>query len=167
MMVAVLHEDFHKSQWCDQEVGWALGRGIPVATVRRTLEFERGVDGFMEEVQDILLDPSKSTGEWRAAQEIFRVAIRSVKPPELVRRALAEALVSSTSYENTRNLWAAVARQDQWEQPSLDRIKFAAQTNAQVYSAVVGERTLPELIGQLVDQYEPKPIDWASGETPF
>ncbi|WP_344004926.1 toll/interleukin-1 receptor domain-containing protein [Microbacterium paludicola] len=168
MMVAVLHDDFHKSQWCDQEVGWALGRGIPIATLRRSLEFERGTDGFLEEVQDIQLDPSRGTGEWRAAQEIFRAAIRSVKPPELVRRALAEALVASPSWENTRNLWSAIARQDQWEQASLDRIKFAVQTNRQVYDAMVGERQLTALVDELVQQYEPKPIDWSTGdETPF
>jgi hypothetical protein len=28
--VALLHDDFHKSQWCDQEVGWALARNIPL-----------------------------------------------------------------------------------------------------------------------------------------
>ena len=152
MMVAILHDDFHKSQWCDQEVGWALGRGIPIATLCRTLEFERGIDGFLEEVQDVQLDPSNGTGEWRAAQEIFRAAIRSVKPPELVRRALAEALIASPNFDNSRNLRPAVQRQDQWEQASLDRLKCAVQTNRQVYEAVVTERTLPDLISELVEQ---------------
>jgi hypothetical protein len=167
MMVAILHVDFHKSQWCDQEVGWALGRGIPIATLRRTPEFERGSDGFLEEVQDIRLDPSKGTGEWRAAQEIFRAAIRSVKQPELVRRSLAEALVASPSFENSRNLWPALQRQDQWEQASLDRLKYAVQTNRQVYDAVVAERSLPDLISELVEQREPKPMSWASDDSPF
>ena len=152
MMVAILHDDFHKSQWCDQEVGWALGRGIPIATLCRTLEFERGIDGFLEEVQDVQLDPSNGTGEWRAAQEIFRAAIRSVKPPEPVRRALAEALIASPNFDNSRNLRPAVQRQDQWEQASLDRLKCAVQTNRQVYEAVVTERTLPDLISELVEQ---------------
>lgn len=167
MMVAVLHEDFHNSQWCDQEVGWALGRGIPIATLRRTLEFERGADGFLEEFQDVQLDPAKGGGEWRAAQEIFRAAIRSVKPPELVRRALAEALVTSPSWDNSRNLWAAIARQEQWEQASLDRLKFAVQTNRQVYDANLGETALPDLINELVTQHEPKPSVWTTDETPF
>ena len=167
MLVAVLHEDFHKSQWCDQEVGWALGRGIPVATIRRTLDFERGIDGFMEEVQDIQLDPSKGTGEWRAAQEVFRAAVRSVKPPELVRRALAEAMVTSPNFENSRNLWPRIQRQEQWEQESLDRLKFAVQTNRQVYEANVAERRLPELIAELVEQFEPQPTTWNSDDTPF
>ncbi|SEI17122.1 MULTISPECIES: toll/interleukin-1 receptor domain-containing protein [unclassified Leifsonia] len=167
MMVAVLHDDFHTSQWCDQEVGWALGRGIPIATVRRTLEFDRGEDGFLEEVQDIQLDPGKASGEMRAAQEIFRAAIRTVKPPELVRRAIAEALVTSPSFENSRNLFPAIQRQDQWEQESLDRLKYAVQTNRQVYEARVTDQPLPALIQDIVDQYEPKPTVWTTEETPF
>ncbi|MDQ0575233.1 toll/interleukin-1 receptor domain-containing protein [Agromyces albus] len=167
ILVAVLHEDFHKSQWCDQEVGWALGRGVPVATLRRKLEFERGVDGFLEEVQDIQLDPTRGTGEWRAAEEIFRAVVRSVKPPELVRRALAEALVTSPSFDNTRKLWPAIFRHDQWEQESLDRIKFAVETNRQVYEADMSGVLLPKLVNELVQKFEPKPSGWADDETPF
>jgi len=166
MLVAIMHDDFHKSQWCDQEVGWALGREIVVATVRRA-GIERGQDGFLEEVQDIQWDPAKSTGEWRVAQEIFRAAIRAVKPPELVRRALAEALVASSSYDNTRNLWSAIERQDRWEGESLDRIKFAAETNSQVYAANVGTESVPDLIGALVARYDPSPASAVGDEVPF
>jgi hypothetical protein len=167
MMAPTLHDDFHKSQWCDQEVGWALGRGVPIATLRRSLEFDRGLDGFLAEFQDIQLDPSKGNGEWRAAQEIFRAAIRSVKPPELVRRALAEALITSPTFKNSQNLWPAIKRQDQWEQASLDRIKYAVQTNRQVYDAKIGEETLASLVSALVEQHEPKPFPWAADDSPF
>lgn len=165
MMVAVLHDDFHASEWCDQETGWALGREIPIATLRRGNDFERGKDGFLEEVQDIVIDLSRSTGEWRAAQEIFRAAIRSVKPPELVRRTLTEALVTSANYENTRKLWAAISRQEQWEVASLDRIRFAIETNRQVYEANVDGVMIPTLVEGLIDRFDPKPS--ADEEVPF
>ena len=166
MMVAVLHEDFHTSQWCDQEVGWALGRGIPIATVRRGDAFKRENDGFLEEVQDIVLDLTKSSGEWRAAREIFRAAIRSVKPPELVRRTIAEALVTSASFENSRNLWAPILRQEQWEPQSLDRIKYAVQTNRQVYEAHVDGVPMPALVNQLVEKFDPTPV-FTEDDVPF
>lgn len=166
MMVAVLHEDFHTSQWCDQEVGWALGRGIPIATVRRGDAFKRENDGFLEEVQDIVLDLTKSSGEWRAAREIFRAAIRSVKPPELVRRTIAEALVTSASFENSRNLWAPILRQEQWEPQSLDRIKYAVQTNRQVYEANVDGVPMPALVNQLVEKFDPTPV-FTEDDVPF
>lgn len=34
LLVALIHPNFIESEWCDQEVGYALGRGVPVFTVR-------------------------------------------------------------------------------------------------------------------------------------
>lgn len=165
MFVAVLHPEFHASQWCDQEVGWALGRAIPIATVRRNTEVERGHDGFLEEVQDIVLDPARGSGEWRVAEELFRAAIRSLKPPELVRRMIAEALVTSPNFDNTRRLWGVISRQEHWERESLDRLKYAVQTNRQVYDANVEGTLVPELVDALVEQFDPtSPYD---AENPF
>src|ERR1700710_268345 len=33
-MVALLHPDFHKSKWTDQEIGYAMGRDIPIFAVK-------------------------------------------------------------------------------------------------------------------------------------
>src|SRR5690606_30030135 len=46
--VAFLHPKFHESQWCDQEVGWALSRGIPILPVH-PVGFDRStaMDGFL------------------------------------------------------------------------------------------------------------------------
>lgn len=33
-VVALLHEGFHESKWTDQEIGYAMGRGVLVVTVR-------------------------------------------------------------------------------------------------------------------------------------
>jgi hypothetical protein len=33
-LVALLHPDFHQSKWTDQEIGFAMGRGLPVFAVR-------------------------------------------------------------------------------------------------------------------------------------
>lgn len=33
-LVALLHEKFHESKWTDQEIGFAMGRGVPVFSVR-------------------------------------------------------------------------------------------------------------------------------------
>lgn len=33
-LIALLHPDFHKSSWTDQEIGFAMGRGVPVCSVR-------------------------------------------------------------------------------------------------------------------------------------
>ena len=33
-LVALLHPEFHESNWTDQEIGFAMGRGVPVFSVR-------------------------------------------------------------------------------------------------------------------------------------
>ena len=33
-LVALLLENFHASNWTDQEIGFAMGRGVPVYSVR-------------------------------------------------------------------------------------------------------------------------------------
>jgi hypothetical protein len=33
-LVALLHAKFHESKWTDQEIGFAMGRGVPACTVR-------------------------------------------------------------------------------------------------------------------------------------
>lgn len=32
-LVAMLHSGFHKSDWTDQEIGFAMGRGVPVSSI--------------------------------------------------------------------------------------------------------------------------------------
>jgi TIR domain len=34
VLVALLHQDFHASNWTDQEIGFAMGRGVPTFPVR-------------------------------------------------------------------------------------------------------------------------------------
>jgi hypothetical protein len=65
-MVAVLHEKFHDSQWCDQEVGWAMGRGVPIMPVRRQPHTGQRFDGFLEEHQDCVIGPAAryGPGDW-------------------------------------------------------------------------------------------------------
>lgn len=46
-LVALIHPEFNDSPWCQQEVGWALGRGIPVLCIR----IGRDPQGFASRTQ--------------------------------------------------------------------------------------------------------------------
>lgn len=63
LLCAILTPDFYKSKWCDQEVGIALGRGIP------TLSIKKGADphGFIGKYQAI---KAKRTAD-AVAKDIF------------------------------------------------------------------------------------------------
>lgn len=155
VFVAILHSGFHQSQWCDQEVGWALGRGVPVLAVR-PVGIERR-DGFLEEHQDLLLTPDPDE-PW-VANQILETIVRDPRTNTLGVRALVEALVNSGSFNSTRYFFGLLHSEDAIEPEQLRRLEYAVQTNRQVYEAVFGQppRPLPELVAELVKRHDPPP----------
>jgi hypothetical protein len=102
MLAAFLSDEFHDSQWCDQEVGWALGRGVPVLPVRFAEVSERK-DGFIEEAQEIALGvASVYRRANRASEAIFDCLFTHASTRDVAVQALAEAFVHSESYDRTR-----------------------------------------------------------------
>ena len=175
-MVAVLHEKVHESQWCDQEVGWAMGRGVPVMPVRRqALPPGAGrFDGFMEEHQDCVIGPAQQfgSGEWWLAEQIFLAVLNEPKTRTIGIKALAEAFVHSGSWDNTRKLWPLVEQVDSWDSEQLRRLEYAVQTNREIYDCNVAGIGVPLLVKQLVEKFEPpnQPGPWMApceGEPPY
>ena len=158
-MVALLHEKFHESQWCDQEVGWAMGRGVPIMPVRREAHVGPRFDGFMEEYQDCVLGPANlyGTGEWWLADRILDAVLEDRRTNNVGVKALAEAFVNSGSYDTTRAHWARIEKVDHFDSDQLRRLEYAVKTNRQVYEANVGGVLVPELVKQLVEKFEPPP----------
>lgn len=158
-MVAVLHEKFHESQWCDQEVGWAMGRGVPVMPVRRQSHVGPRFDGFMEEHQDLVIGPATQygTGEWWLAERIFEAVLYEPKTRSIGIKSLVEAFVHSFNYDNTRKLWVHIEKVDHFDSEQLRRLEYALQTNRQVYECNVDGQGLPDLVKALVEKFEPPP----------
>lgn len=154
VFVALLHAEFHQSQWCDQEVGWALGRDIPVAAIRRDF-VERGHDGFLEERQDIIISTNQTRIEWFLAWKILLLVLNDPRTHEKGLHALAEAFVNSFSYANTRALWALIEQEPRWESEQLRRFEYAVATNPQVYEAGVNSTFVPVLVKALIEKFEP------------
>ncbi len=146
-LVAAMDAGFHSSQWCDQEVGWALGRDIPIIVLR--LEPGARNDGFLGELQDL---PYSSPPE--TACEILKSLLRDSRTNGAARSALVEAFVDSYSYNQTRSLLSMILAEDSFKESDLDRLRFAVTTNKQVYEASSsrnGETLLvPEVLKKFV-----------------
>jgi hypothetical protein len=158
VFVAFLHDGYHESQWCDQEAGWALARGIPILPVRPSgFDRSKARDGFLEEHQDISLDRAGGSVEYWAADQIFQSVLRHSQTREVGVKALAEAFVSSRSFDSTRRFWAMIEAQPVIESEQLRRLEYAVQVNRQVYEAVAGPSgtPVPDLVKALVDKFEP------------
>lgn len=168
---AFVHPEFHTSQWCDQEVGWALARDLPILPIR-PVGFDRSQarDGFLEEHQDIALDSATGTVSWWVADQIFQGLYRHSATRGVAVRALVEAFVTSWSFDTTRRFWALIEQQSNLDSQQLRRLEYAVQTNDQVYNAVAGTEgtPVPELVKALIDRFEPPMTDpWGGDEPPF
>lgn len=71
-LVALLTKDFHESEWTDQEVGYALGRKVPIVP----LGLERNPYGFFGKYQSLPVSVEGSEINWKIiAVEIVKVLI--------------------------------------------------------------------------------------------
>jgi len=170
VFVPFLHDGFHESQWCDQEVGWALCRGVPILPIRPA-GFDRSTahDGFLEESQDVCLEQSEGPNVVRwTADKIFGSLFAHGETRDVAVKALAEAFVNSRSFNQTRRLWDLIMRQPMIEGPQLRRLEYAVSSNNQVSSAVAnGGGLLPDLVRELVLKFEPPPSTYSYTEEPF
>lgn len=171
-LLALSHPRFHASQWCDQEVGWALGRNIPVIPIRRP-DFDRANtrDGFLEEHQDFTLGPA---GAWQVPTTVVPVLLSDARTHEKAFAAVVEAFVDSPNFNGTRWLWPLIEREPVIASEQLRRLEYAVQTNNQVYDATHEFTPVPDLVKALVEKFEPPapPDPWAAtgswpSEPPF
>lgn len=128
---AFLHPGLHDSFYCMQEVGWMLGRGVPIArlmlgeTPRGLLGKLQGrplVDRKAQEVAAALLD-------WAASHPSLAAHLAE---------SLTLALEDSRSFNLTDRIWERLKEIPELTQTQLERVLHAAESNSQVYGANEG-----------------------------
>ena len=127
-LVAMLHPGFHESNWTDQEIGFAMGRGIPVFSIR----FGQDPYGFIGRFQAF-------DGTGKSASEISRElfgAYRTNKQTEIV---MAEALVQlfeeSESFATAKTCIGYLEDLKVWKPTFSARLRAAERRNAQISEA--------------------------------
>ena len=124
-LVAMLHPGFHASKWTDQEIGYAMGRSLPVFSVRL------GEDpyGFIGRFQAF-----QGTGKDAAdlATELFDV----LGTHKQTRRRIAEALLlrleESDSFSQAKSNMGLLEKATYWHPSFAERLRLAARTNGQI-----------------------------------
>lgn len=88
-MAAILMKGFKESSWCDQEVGFAVGKNVLIIPIRK------GIDpyGFIGKYQGIQGE-GKNIGQ--VAEEIFHTIVKSSKTRGKMLNALSNAITQST-----------------------------------------------------------------------
>jgi hypothetical protein len=124
-LAALITLDFHGSNWTDQEVGWALGRGIPVMPVRL------GADpyGFAAKIQAI---PGSLDNPVALADNIVQALLRNGQTRGHIRRALVEAFEASDSFATAKRLKQLIVSIKDFTNEEKDRLRNACTENDQV-----------------------------------
>lgn len=131
--VAFLFPNFVCSQWCDQEVGWLLGRGVPCLA----LKFQ-GQDPYGPLGRKQALPVADSLTATQIAESILDWL--STKP-ELkchLNSSLVQALKSSWNFRRTDQVWARLCSAEGLPAAEVAGLLAAARDNDQVYKASGG-----------------------------
>lgn len=128
-LVALLHEGFKESNWCDQEVGFVYGRGQPVVPI--SVDFVPY--GFLGSVQAV---KAKNLQASDIAKEVVDVLARDKKTAEQVLEVLIRTFESSESFNQSNLLVQRIGQHASLvSSEQLKRMQRAAQENYQVSEA--------------------------------
>ncbi len=127
-LAPLLTPDFHPSNWADQEVGFALGKGVLVVPVRM------GCDpyGFIGKVQGLsgsLEQPA------RVASLLVDVLLNHPSTHRHMRKGLVFAFAAANSYIHAINLSKVISTVNDFAEDEKSGIQRACRENSQVFNA--------------------------------
>jgi hypothetical protein len=127
-LVAMLHANFHASNWTDQEIGFAMGRGILIIAIR----YGQDPYGCIGRYQGLL-------GHGRSATAIAEDLLNIFIANKLTTSRMSEALV--TLFEQSDTFREAIARAKLlervkvWTAQLAERLEAAVVNNDQIQAA--------------------------------
>lgn len=124
-LIALLHPKFHASNWTDQEIDFAMGRGIPVFAVR----FGQDPYGFIGRFQAFSGSNKKADS---LALEIFEAYRRNKQSRERMAEALISLFEESESFAQAKTRMAYLEDMESWREEFLSRVENAAESNSQI-----------------------------------
>jgi hypothetical protein len=124
-LIALLHPNFHASNWTDQEIGFAMGRGLPVFAV----QFGQVPYGFIGRFQAF-------TGHGKTALILAREIFDAYRKNKQSQRRMAEVLVcffeDSGSFAEAKMRIGYLEELETWDSTFGKRIEAAVEANAQI-----------------------------------
>lgn len=124
-LAALVTPKFIESSWCDQEIGWAFGRGIPVLPIRLACD-PYGFAGKFQAISGSLDNPTE------LAQLIFETLRIKPETSRALCRAMPNALTQSRSFATSQRLASVIAGYEDYTDAEKEIIWKACQENGQV-----------------------------------
>lgn len=146
-LCAYLTTDFHQSDWTDQEVGWAMGRGTPVLP----LWVDRTPYGFMGKIQ-----AERVRHPWNVAGSLVAMLLANTRTRSGIRGALVEVFTRSDTWELTRDLANLLHGTEGFTEEEKHKLWHALEHNPKVRDTWDARELIVERIGEppLVEQQD-------------
>ncbi|MBN4016431.1 TIR domain-containing protein [Rhodospirillaceae bacterium AH-315-P19] len=96
IMLAFVTKDFHESIWTNQEIGFALGRNIPVVSLKLQNRDPSGFIGSLQALRGRLENPVASV------PEIYKLLAEKLGNKERLQSALIGAFLTSPDFSETK-----------------------------------------------------------------
>lgn len=122
-LVAILMPGFQESRWCDQEVGFAVGRDVLVVPLRKGLD----PYGFIGKYQGIQAQ-NKTIGE--VAEAIFQTLVKSPKTKNKILMAISGAISNSNTPEEALEKVSIIKSLDNISTDLLGSLKQQVSDNS-------------------------------------
>lgn len=143
-MAALLTPDFHSSNWTDQEVGMAIGRGALMLPINLGM----GPYGFMATNQAMRGDLANAD---QLALDIALVLAASPSTAPVMAEATTAALEESPSYMASKRVTDVIERVPTFSEDQLRRLEDAIANNAQVSQSFYA----PDRVRRVVSRHRP------------
>lgn len=127
-LVALLHPAFHSSNWTDQEIGFAMGRGLPVFAVR----FNQDPYGFMGRFQGFV--GGGKTPEVLAC-ELFDAYRKNKQSQKRMGEVLLNLFEDTSSFSAAKARIGYLEQLEVWDSSFVPRLEGAVEANSQISSS--------------------------------
>lgn len=145
VLIALLHEGFDESVWTDQEVGFAMGRGLPTFAIR----LGKDPHGFIGRFQAF-------NGNRKPCEELAKEIFDALRTHKSMQRRMCEIVIArfedSYSFANAKANMELVEELEFWTKEYSKRIQKAAEENSQVR----GSWGVPARVKTLVEEWAAK-----------
>ncbi len=160
-LIALLNPEFNLSNWTDQEVGYALGRGIPVFSVRLGMD-PYGLFGRKQAFN------GNGKDALQVAEELFDAYRIHPKTSDKMADAIVDKFIVSNSFAEAKVNCRLVEELTIWKPDYEKRLRGAVESNGQIkHSWGVADRIEALLAKRAPDPVGDGQAAVMDGEIPF
>jgi hypothetical protein len=127
-LLAIISDDFCSSRWCDQEVGYALGRGLPVIPVR----FNAPPHGFIAKIQAL---PVPAGHLPNVAPTVAQLLLQTPRTSASMSNAVVTAVIEAWSFATAKEAVSVLETVTKVSVDQAKELRAAIETNSQLRHA--------------------------------